>query len=168
MALWRPWGQVSVCDKSTENTCWVLQVTFRPWSLNYGMHRKTVNLNIKCEELTVASLMNNSQSDSQGHGTYWEALTAWLMRLLPRLSFFKSLTYLACLQPRGFRHRQFYSLLGKWTSFNEINLFLKAHFVVLSLSLSVLSNRMQEAFSKVGPLSANLKLWDMRCAQKIE
>ncbi|KAI4535568.1 hypothetical protein MG293_014794 [Ovis ammon polii] len=29
------------------------------------MHRKTVSLNIKCGELTVASLMENSQSDSQ-------------------------------------------------------------------------------------------------------
>ena len=38
---------------------------FSPWSLNYSMHRKTVSLNIKYGELTVASLMENSQSDSQ-------------------------------------------------------------------------------------------------------
>ncbi|KAI4560008.1 hypothetical protein MJT46_012246 [Ovis ammon polii x Ovis aries] len=49
-----------------ENSCAAMKTPHDAAKIQcHNMHRKTVSLNIKCGELTVASLMENSQSDSQ-------------------------------------------------------------------------------------------------------
>ena len=75
--LWRPssplggWLCGDLKDGLASVTCkqkihaGIFGSLFFPWSLNYSMCREAVSLNIKCGELTVASLMDNSQSDSQ-------------------------------------------------------------------------------------------------------